>query len=191
MAGKRRRDKPVVLADPRAIRALAHPARLTVLDRLYGGEVATSTELAKHAGLSPSAMSYHLRSLEKWGIVERAESAGDARERPWKARGSALQVSSTNPRATAAAETALVGTMLDAERRALAAFLQHQADEPVEWRDAVTIHSGQIVVTAGELSAVEKAVREVLDRHARTARRRPAAGARMVRFSVALVPVVE
>lgn len=187
MVGKRR-GRPVVLTDPRAIRALAHPARLTVMDRLYAGETATATELAQHAGLSPSALSYHLRALEKWGIVERVEPTTDGRERPWKAAGSALQISSTRPRATAAAEIALVGTMLDAERRAVEDFLGRQADEPVEWREAVTIHSGRIVVTVEELAAVAEAVRGVLHEHESGARRRQPADARTVRFSVVLVP---
>ena len=72
------------LTDPRAFRAVAHPARTVVIDELYGGAQCTASELATRTGLSPSAMSYHLRALEKWGIVERAEPAADGRERPWK-----------------------------------------------------------------------------------------------------------
>lgn len=188
MPGKRRRDNAVVLTDPRAIRALAHPARLTVMDRLYGGQVATSTELAKHAGLSPSAMSYHLRALERWGIVERAESAGDARERPWRARGTSLQISSERPRATAAASTALIGTMLDGERRAIADFLAHEDDEPPQWRDAMQLSTGQIEVTAEELGSLNAALGAVVDGYEKGRRRSPA-GARAVRFSLLTVPV--
>ena len=70
-----RRD-PVELTDPKAIRALAHPARLAVIEELYAGRELTATECAEIAGLSPSAMSYHLRSLEKAGIVERADATG-------------------------------------------------------------------------------------------------------------------
>ncbi len=75
------------LSDPKAIRALAHPARLTVIEELYSGRELTATECADLAGLSPSAMSYHLRSLAKAGIVERADATGDGRERPWRAAG--------------------------------------------------------------------------------------------------------
>src|ERR1700710_2078089 len=86
-----RRD-PVKLTDPKAIRALAHPARLAVIEELYSGRELTATECGEIAGLGPSAMSYHLRSLEKVGIVERADSGGDGRERPWRAAGGYLQV---------------------------------------------------------------------------------------------------
>jgi len=74
----------IVLTDPRSVRALAHPVRLMVIDELYSGEVLTATELAQRAGISPSAMSYHLRHLESFGLVRRAPARGDGRERPWE-----------------------------------------------------------------------------------------------------------
>src|SRR3954467_2818572 len=80
----------IKLEDPGALKALAHPARLSVVDELYQGSERTSSELAQSTGLSPSAMSYHLRALEKWGIVERGEEREDGRERPWRAAGRSL-----------------------------------------------------------------------------------------------------
>ena len=61
----------VRITDPRAMRALAHPARQRLITELFSGEVLTSTEAAELCDLTPSAMSYHLRALEKWGIVTR------------------------------------------------------------------------------------------------------------------------
>ncbi|MDQ6873629.1 MAG: helix-turn-helix domain-containing protein [Actinomycetota bacterium] len=86
MARRRGTQPPqrVVLTDHKALRALAHPARTAVIDELYMGKVRTASELAELTGLTPSAMSYHLRALEKWGIICRAEPTGDARERPWQ-----------------------------------------------------------------------------------------------------------
>ena len=72
------------ITDPRALRALAHPARQRVVTELYSGEVLTATEAARICDVTPSAMSYHLRALATWGIVERVGS-GDGRERPWRA----------------------------------------------------------------------------------------------------------
>jgi len=76
---------------------LAHPARLAVLDALFEGGQLTATECAELAGLSPSAMSYHLRALERWGIVERADASDDGRERPWRAAGGGLRIESPSP----------------------------------------------------------------------------------------------
>lgn len=86
-------SRRVVITDPRAVRALAHKARVEALDELYASRgTRTATDLAARCGLSPSAMSYHLRALEKYGLVERAASEGDARERRWQAAGDQLVV---------------------------------------------------------------------------------------------------
>src|SRR5690606_34750386 len=72
------------ISDPEVLRALAHPARLAVWDflgtcALEGKDGATATEVAEVAGMTPSAMSYHLRTLAKAGFIEEAPSRGDAR----------------------------------------------------------------------------------------------------------------
>ena len=81
----------VRITDPQALRALAHPARQQVIMELYSGEVLTASEAAQICGMTPSAMSYHLRALERAGIVERVESS-DGRERPWKAAAESLTI---------------------------------------------------------------------------------------------------
>src|SRR5436309_14784457 len=92
MAPPRRLAGDIKLDDPGALRALAHPARLAVVDALYQGLERTSSELAELTGLSPSAMSYHLRALERWGVVERGEPREDGRERPWRGAGRTLRL---------------------------------------------------------------------------------------------------
>lgn len=74
----------MVLTDPRAYRVLAHGVRRQLLDVLGQEEQLTATQAARRIGITPSAMSYHLRALQKWGIVERVEPVGDAREHPWR-----------------------------------------------------------------------------------------------------------
>lgn len=95
-SGKPGGDRVVVtITDPLAIRALAHKVRLEVIDEFFSSKRAhTATELAGRFGLTPSAMSYHLRALEKWGYVVRVESSGDGRERYWRAAGETLNVGS-------------------------------------------------------------------------------------------------
>src|SRR2546429_2370715 len=78
---------PVELTDPRMMRALAHPGRIAIWTHLALHGSATATECAEIAGLSPSACSYHLRTLARYGFVEEdPDSAADGRERPWRAR---------------------------------------------------------------------------------------------------------
>ena len=53
----------LVIRDPRALRALAHPVRIAILERLQGEGPATATTIGEVVGISASAASYHLRSL--------------------------------------------------------------------------------------------------------------------------------
>ena len=78
---------PLRLTDPRMMRALAHPARMAIWQFLGLEGPATATECAEIAGLSPSACSYHLRTLARYGFAEEdLASAADGRERPWRAK---------------------------------------------------------------------------------------------------------
>lgn len=65
---RKRAEKTVEITDPKAIRALAHAARIEVISELYATQVShTATELAARTGLTPSAMSYHLRASRNGG----------------------------------------------------------------------------------------------------------------------------
>jgi DNA-binding transcriptional ArsR family regulator len=180
---------PVRLTDPRAIRALAHPARLAVIDELYSeGRDLTATECAEIAGLSPSAMSYHLRSLERAGIVERAESTGDGRERPWRAAGSYLQVDSTGGGAgELAASAALSSTVLGRTVEQFEAYLARRRTEPPEWLDAVEASYGQLWLLPEEAKAIGEVFVKAVEKY-RGRRADHPAGTRRVRLAVLLFP---
>ena len=80
------RHRPVAeqrqtITDVRVLAALAHPVRWRILGHLLELGPSTATECAGSAGVSPSACSYHLRHLERFGLVERANDA------PGRARG--------------------------------------------------------------------------------------------------------
>lgn len=123
---RKRAEKTVEITDPKAIRALAHAARIEVISELYATQVShTATELAARTGLTPSAMSYHLRALQKWGIVAPAENSGDARERRWKAAGTDFTISGGS---VASPEIAVVDLELDAFRRRASAFAKARGE---------------------------------------------------------------
>src|SRR3984957_7980712 len=78
--------KSIKLTDPETMRALAHPARRALWQHLLLEGPATATECAPVAALSPSACSYHLRQLARYGFVEEDQAAAaNGRERPWRA----------------------------------------------------------------------------------------------------------
>ena len=188
---KEQEDGKIVLSDPRAIRALAHPARLAIIEALFSGDELTATECAALTGLSPSATSYHLKSLERWGIVEAGQARADGRDRPWKARGRSIEVSSQVPRKTVLAERAVLETFLDRNRVLVAEFLDHQASEPPEWRDAAEVASSDYWLTADELAEVSQALRGVLQPYAHRRRGSRPDKSRRVRVARLIVPRAE
>jgi DNA-binding transcriptional ArsR family regulator len=120
----------VTLTDPRAIRALAHPARMQVIDALYSsGQAMTATELGELTGLSASAMSYHLRALERFGVVRRDDAKGDARERPWIRAARALNVAPSvdgPSRASLSASSLLVSSAMERDLASLVAAIDRK-----------------------------------------------------------------
>src|SRR3954451_6663546 len=135
------------LRDPRAMRALAHPARLAILERLSTDGPSTATECAEVTGQSPSACSYHLRALAKWGLVEETEG-DDRRERRWRVLGPFVIGDHDGPRRAdvAAAEHVLTAQVPDrASGRALD-WLDRLDDESPEWRDAGRVSNSGLVV---------------------------------------------
>jgi DNA-binding transcriptional ArsR family regulator len=181
-----RLDNPVVLRDPRAIKALAHPARLAVIEAFFAGRRLTATECGDIAGLSASAMSYHLRALERWGIIRRSAATGDGRERPWEAAGNRLSVDSSEPRATAAGEAMLVATMLDRVRAETLAWVTNP--DPA-WYDSVSIGSFAYWLTVEDARELSEAIAGVVAGYKRRSTEQGAPGACQVRVAYAVVPV--
>ncbi|KUM35399.1 ArsR family transcriptional regulator [Arthrobacter sp. EpRS71] len=157
---RKRAEKTVEITDPKAIRALAHAARLEVISELYATQVShTATELAARTGLTPSAMSYHLRALQKWGIVAPAENAGDARERRWKAAGTDFTISGGS---VASPEIAVVDLELDAFRRRASAFAKARGER--RQRGETGEEPAAVVLSSNLLYLTNPQRRELLDR---------------------------
>lgn len=70
--------------DAKALRALAHPTRVALLEQLtlHGGTL-TATQASELVDESPTNCAFHLRTLAKYGYIEQAEG-GKGRERPWR-----------------------------------------------------------------------------------------------------------
>ena len=142
------------VTDPRALRALAHPLRLALLDHLMTFGPRTASECAEIVGSTPSNCSYHLRALARFGLVEAVE-AEDGRERPWQSTATGLTFGRTeDPGFRLGEDTAerlLADRQIDDE-----AALAHQAvaqrdDQPEEWRDASLLTGYALRLTPDEL----------------------------------------
>jgi DNA-binding transcriptional ArsR family regulator len=180
------------ITDAAVMRALAHPVRLELLDYLSDvPEGATATECAAVVGLSPSATSYHLRTLAKVGMIHEAPGRGDARERVWRATHDRFEISN-EPGASdedVAAEMALVEAHLARQNDRVRRFMATARNEPREWYEAALISDKTLVLTARELKRLVSQIEELLEPFRKRRRERPPRSARTVSFQVRAVPV--
>lgn len=192
MAPDQRPDRhELELTDSAALKALSHPARRRLVNELAAGRVLTATEASELVGLSPSAVSHHLRALERYGFAERAESTEDGRERPWRALATGV---SFNPRDAAGARvvSALVQEELAALARNIAGIMESTTGGDANARrEMIGISSSETWLTDEERAVVrdrlEALLEEVPKRHSRNA---PPGSTRMS-LVISLVPVAE
>jgi DNA-binding transcriptional ArsR family regulator len=72
------------ILDAGALKALAHPLRVRLLDLLAEVGPSTASGLGRLVGENSGSTSYHLRQLARHGLIEEAEGLGTARDRYWK-----------------------------------------------------------------------------------------------------------
>ena len=157
---------PVRLTDPKMMRALAHPARIAIWMHIAMRGPTTATECAEVAGLSPSACSYHLRTLARYGFIEEDRaSAADGRERPWRARVLVFthEDRPDEPAAGRVASRLLVENLRAGAEEIRARYLDRQSEYPADWQAA----SGEVLsvahVTPEELNELREKVMEVIN----------------------------
>jgi Helix-turn-helix domain len=182
---------PVRLTDPRMMRALAHPARIAIWTHIGLRGSATATECAEVAGLSPSACSYHLRTLARYGFVEEDRaSAADGRERPWRARLLAftLEDRSDDTPAGRVAHRLLVENIRAAAEEVRVRYEDRKAEYPADWQAS----SGEVYsvahVTPEELNQLRAQVQEVLAPYVRLDPAERSPGALPVQVELDLYP---
>jgi DNA-binding transcriptional ArsR family regulator len=181
----------IEITDPRAMRALAHPVRLAILERLQRHGPSTASALAPEVGATPSVTSWHLRHLAGFGLVRDADPSTDRRERRWEAvaRGFAFEVpeDDTDTERRSAART-LSAQMFRRAGDFPARWLVETEPglEPV-WRRAAGLANTRVVVSAEELAAIEDGIVRVLAPYVtRNPSERPVAarGVRLIRYAL-------
>ena len=168
-----------------ALRALAHPARLDLLDLLRVHEQLTAAECARLLGTSTKSCSYHLGVLAGQGLVARAgEPSADGRERPW--RRAADEIDTVTPETSADRQARAAVTLAIAQRELelFSDFLRREPGEAADWRDAITVHTRAAVMSAEQLREWGLAVEAVTREHVGRSAAAPAAGARPVRLTI-------
>ena len=146
--------------DPRVLRAIAHPFRLTLLDLIERRGTLTSAQASALTGESTASCSFHLRQLAKYGFIERAEPA-DGRERPWKRATTGERV--PDPRTPELGRAAMEVTKLLIDRLASESgvWVDRRTNLPPDWQDGV-IAEELLYLTASELRELARASTKLL-----------------------------
>ena len=180
------------VSDPKAMRALAHPVRLAILEHLQRHGSATATQLSPHVGATPSVTSWHLRHLARFGLVRDGDPGPDRRERQWAAaaRGFTFEVSADPADEDARSAARMLSHQMflrsaDLPQRWLAAV---EPELDPEWRRLAGLSNTRVVVTAAELDAIEDAVELLLAPYVTRAPPHHPADARGVRLLRYVLP---
>ncbi len=176
------------VTDPKAIRALAHPVRLDLLELLVAIGPATAAQCGRVLQLPQANCSFHLRQLAKYGFVTEAEPGPDRRERRYRMPDNRIRIPGDD-----IATSELFSVILGREMQAIADW-QDCTDNDPDWQGKGGPATGVAVMTAAEASAVKQQLLEILEPYfARAVGSGPrlAPGQRYVRYFVAGTPMAE
>ncbi|KPI29194.1 ArsR/SmtB family transcription factor [Streptomyces sp. NPDC048253] len=179
--------------DARALRGLAHPLRMQMLNALRQRGPATASQLAAQLGESSGATSYHLRQLAAHGFVEDAPEHGKGRERWWRAVDEGVVFDSSEfegagPEVLGAAEMFL-HEVANNHARELSTWVSTRDRWPETWSRSTDMSDMTLRLTpdlAGEL--VEK-MHELIDSYRDRVPDEETVGAERVRIHSHLFPI--
>lgn len=157
----------VDVRDPRALRALAHPLRGTLLGLLRLEGPSTATRLGQRLGESSGATSYHLRQLAAFGFVEEVVGEGTGRERWWRALHRSTRWDARDFLAEPAVREVveeLSYHQLTQQSRVLAAHAEQREALDDEWRAAVSLNDWALRLSPSRARALADELNHLLRR---------------------------
>lgn len=153
------------VTDVQAMRALAHPVRIALIETLSLYGPMTATEAGDRIGESPTTCSFHLRQLAKYGFVEEA-GGGRGRARPWQMTSVGMRVSPGDDSESELAAEAFVRIFRERVLGRYRAWLEGRGAYPRAWRKAAGESQTVVYVTPEELEAlIEELVALLGSRH--------------------------
>ena len=153
------------ISDPKAMRALAHPVRLAILEAMRDEGELTATRAAELLNESPGNMSWHLKVLAKYGFIVEAEG-GKGRRRPWKVVPGSRRFNPSEavPGSFDAIEQ-LVVTVLDRSFEQLHEWWRQHRDFGEAWFDASFVNENTRYLRPSELAEISKQMDQLLSRY--------------------------
>ena len=150
------------VTDPQAIKALAHPMRLDLLELLATTSPATAAQCGRILGVPQANCSFHLRQLAKYGFVEEA-GGGKGRARPWRLTSIGISFGNTHDDpATELAASVLSRLVYERQLDRYRSWLESRGTYPREWRDAANDSEYLYYLTPAELKEFNQEITDLL-----------------------------
>jgi DNA-binding transcriptional ArsR family regulator len=183
----------IELSDARQMRAVAHPTRLALIGLLRREGPMTATQAGARLDESSGSMSFHLRQLAKYGLVEETGD-GTGRQKPWRATARYTSWSATPQDPELAEATAQFSRVIAARYAALVqAWIDRQAYESDAWKEASQFGDTFLWLTPDELTHLGQQLTALLgpyDRRMTDEAERPE-GSRLVSWLHLTFPLAE
>lgn len=183
--------------DAAAMKAFAHPLRMAMYDYLSDHGSATATMLAKHTGESTGQTSYHLRQLERHGLVADDPAKGTGRERWWKALGFSMRgLDLAKDSETRPAVETMLRNQVSKQAQSIAAWFQRAESEDPQWAQASFNNQAALTLALDEAAELRSALLGALQPFVDRSKQRlesgeDLAGARRVRIYMDAFPLPE
>ena len=184
----------VRVLDMTALKALAHPLRVQIVDTLSTYGAHTASGLAARLGESSGATSYHLRQLEKHGFVVEDTTRGSARERWWIRTPDGISVMPIEypPGPAERAASELVTREWQVNRDALLGeFINHGNELERRWYEAATLNTVNLRLTSDQLVELVAEIETITESYAARFKEHGVPGTRPVQIHFNAFPVMD
>jgi DNA-binding transcriptional ArsR family regulator len=177
----------LILTEPRELRALADPLRLTLFDLARRHGPVTTTELARLTEQDRASVEGHLRELESVGVVEQA--VADGGDAAWTTSVKGISFEIPDERRAQQAARDLSNTMLAKYADLPTTWVREEEPKlELEWARAAGLFNARVDLTADELRGIQVDLERLLEPFtARPAEDVPA-GAAAVRILAYFLP---
>jgi DNA-binding transcriptional ArsR family regulator len=181
--------------DTDQLRALAHPLRIRILDELSMYGPLTASGLGERLAESSGATSYHLRQLEKHGLVREDTTKGNARERWWERMPGSMSVPDPADFPVGSAERLASKLVTDEFLRGREAVMREflAADEGVldeEWTRLAVADTINLRLTPEQFQGLVNDIDVVLWKYIDAYKKTPSPGARPTQLQINAFPLV-
>lgn len=177
----------LILTEPRELRALADPLRLTLFDLVRRHGPVTTTELARLTEQDRASVEGHLSELESVAVVEKAVADGDDVAWTTSVKGIYFEIPDEGTTQKAARE--LSNMMLAKYADLPPAWVREEEPKlELEWARAAGLFNARVDLTAEELRRIQVDLERLLEPFTARSSENVPAGAAAVRILAYFLP---